>query len=205
MRRNVLVLHPLLPRPDQCCGDLQLVRLIGLLRRAGHHVTVVALEQLPDRAERARYARALTDLDCEVHELLPRAARPPWSWELAKPALRAVLDRNAFDAALVSFWNLAIDVVPYLRAASPGTRVVVHSWDVWHLREARGAALAGRLRRLRAGRRAAPQRAGRLRPGGRRAGGHRHRSHRPRRRACAPRTPPAACPTAGASRRRSSR
>ncbi|MHB8079338.1 MAG: glycosyltransferase, partial [Candidatus Krumholzibacteriia bacterium] len=149
MRRNVLVFHPLLPRPDQCCGDLQLVQLIGLLRRAGHHVTVVALEQLPDRAERARYARALTDLDCEVHELLPRAAKPPWSWELAKPALRAVLDRNAFDVALISFWNLAIDVVPYLRAASPGTRVVVHSWDVWHLREARGAALAGRLRRLR--------------------------------------------------------
>ncbi len=150
MRRHVLVLHPVLPRPDQCSGDCQLVELVRLLRRAGHGVTLVAYEQLPDRAERARYAAALEALGVETFELLPRGlAAPAWSWELARPRLRAILDRGGFDVALVNFWNLAQTVVPYLRQAAPGVRVVIHSWDVQHLREARGAALAGDLRALR--------------------------------------------------------
>ena len=149
MRRHVLVLHPLLPRPDQCSGDYQLVQLLRLLRRAGCGVTLVAWEQLAERADRERYARALHEIGCEVRELLPGAvAGQPWSWELGGPRLRAVLDRNVFDAALVSFWNLAARAVPLLRQAAPDLRVVVHSWDVWHLREARGAALEGKLRHL---------------------------------------------------------
>lgn len=149
MRRHVLVLHPLLPRPDQCSGDYQLVQLLRLLRRADCGVTLVAWEQLAERADRARYARALHELGCEVRELLPGAvAGQPWSWEMGGPRLRAVLDRNVFDAALVSFWNLAARAVPLLRQAAPDLRVVVHSWDVWHLREARGGALEGKLRHL---------------------------------------------------------
>ena len=149
MRRHVLVLHPLLPRPDQCSGDYQLVQLLRLLRRAGCGVTLVAWEQLAERADRERYARALHEIGCEARELLPGAvAGQPWSWEMGGPRLRAVLDRNVFDAALVSFWNLAARAVPLLRQAAPDLRVVVHSWDVWHLREARGAALEGKLRHL---------------------------------------------------------
>jgi GT2 family glycosyltransferase/glycosyltransferase involved in cell wall biosynthesis/Flp pilus assembly protein TadD len=145
MRRSVLVLHPTWPRPDTCSGDHQLHQLIRLLRRAGHAVVVVGLDRLPEE-ERGRYAADLVAMGCEVEELFPHAAaHKPWGLELARSKLRAIAERNRCDAALVSFWNVAQEHLLLLRRALPRLRAVVHSWDVWYLREVRGAALAGHL------------------------------------------------------------
>ncbi len=145
MRRSVLVLHPTWPRPDTCSGDHQLHQLIRLLRRAGHAVVVVGLDRLAEE-ERGRYGAELVALGCEVEELFPHAAaHKPWGLELARARLRAVAERNRCDAALISFWNVAQEHLPTLRRALPHLRAAVHSWDVWYLREVRGAALAGHL------------------------------------------------------------
>jgi len=145
MRRNLLVLHPGWPRPDRCSGDYQLHQLIRLLRQTGHAVTVVGLYRL-EPEERDRYRSALLEMGCDLGEIFPSPDfHRPWSQDHGLARLRAIVERNRFDAALVSFWNLAGEFVPFLRQVAPRLRIAVHSWDVWYLREMRGAALAGHL------------------------------------------------------------
>ncbi|MFH1842566.1 MAG: glycosyltransferase [bacterium] len=149
MRQNVLILHPNWPKPDLCSGDYQMFQQIRLLRQAGHAVTVAGLNRIEDANERQRYGQALVDLGCEVEELFPHPyALSAWGLEVVQEKLRHIVERNGFDAAFISFYNVAGQFIPLLRQVAPRLRIVIHSWDVSYLRETRGAALTGHLPRL---------------------------------------------------------
>ena len=150
MKRHVLFLHPTWPRPDQSSGDYQLVQLIRLLRSADHAVTVVARDRLADPAQKKRYALELLKMGCDLGELFSHpSANTSWGLDLAKQTLRSIVERGRFHAAIVSFWNIALEFAPFLKQVSPETRVLVHSWDVGYMREGRGAALWGHVPELR--------------------------------------------------------
>ncbi|MFH1845157.1 MAG: hypothetical protein ABIF77_18380, partial [bacterium] len=72
----------------------------------------------------------------------------PGGLEVVQEKLRHIVERNGFDTAFISFYNVAGQFIPLLRQVAPRLRIVIHSWDVSYLRETRGAALSGHLPRL---------------------------------------------------------
>jgi glycosyltransferase involved in cell wall biosynthesis/GT2 family glycosyltransferase len=138
---RILVVHSELPLHDRHAGSLRLFRLVGLMAQAGHDVTFLARGGLGQE----RYQAQLLALG--VRRVLPvdpeRLAQR--GQQVHQPAvdLAALGGEDGFDIAWLSFYELAEQYLPLLRARSPRTRILIDTVDVHWVREHRGAVLRG--------------------------------------------------------------
>jgi glycosyltransferase involved in cell wall biosynthesis len=139
---SILVVNPVMPRPDRDSGSLRLYRLLKLLVGEGHRLTLIARFGLGDE----RCALDLEKNGIEVHRVDPErlAARGfDLNVALAPLDLDALLRTGRFDVAVLSTWEVAEQYLPIVRRVSPLTRTVIDTVDVHHVRERRGAEIAG--------------------------------------------------------------
>ncbi|MDH5822214.1 glycosyltransferase [Luteimonas sp. RD2P54] len=132
--RRVLLVDVSTPRPDRDSGSLRAFNLMRVLAESGDRV-----EFLPDdRVDAGAYTDALRLLGVVVHT--GAGAYPHWF----------ARHLRGFDVLVVSRYHLAEFLVPLARRIAPGTRIVLDTVDLHHLRERREADLGGdrRLRRL---------------------------------------------------------
>jgi glycosyltransferase involved in cell wall biosynthesis len=120
----ILYIDHQVPRPDEDAGSLRTVGILRILTMLGHKVTVCADDGRP----RPDLVRRLAELDIAV---MPRR-------ELAERLDDASLRP---DLAIVARVNVAVAVVPVLRAHAPGLPVIFDTVDLHYRRLARGAAL----------------------------------------------------------------
>ena len=128
-RRQVLVIDGATPRPDHDSASLRLVNLMRLLRAEGAHVVFLPA----DLAHAGRHTGDLQALGIETW-YAPFAGRLP-QW-LREHGAR-------FDVVMVSRHYVLRELLPLLRRAAPGARIVFDSVDLHFLRERRTARLAG--------------------------------------------------------------
>jgi O-antigen biosynthesis protein len=107
------------PEYDRGSGQSRLFHLIEFLIEDGWTVSFLAHEPLRER----RYARVLQQRGVAVFENIT-----------SKDEL---FGAGGFDVAIFAFWPVAEALLPAMRAASPGTRVIVDSIDLHFLRNAR--------------------------------------------------------------------
>src|SRR5690606_29999774 len=128
-RRQVLVIDGATPRPDHDSASLRLFNLMRLLRAEGAHVVFLPA----DLAHAGRHATDLQSLGIETW-YAPFAGRlPQWLREHGP----------RFDVVMVSRHYVLRELLPLLRRAAPGARIVFDSVDLHFLRERRTAQLAG--------------------------------------------------------------
>ncbi|MGH2859459.1 MAG: glycosyltransferase [Solirubrobacteraceae bacterium] len=139
---RILVINSEVPSRDRDSGSLRLFRIIEILAGEGHEITLIGREGLPG------IERATAELAAIGVEVFP--SDPDRMRELGAPLppgrgidLPRLLRRGRYDLALVSFFNVAEQYLPLIRAHSPLTRVVIDTVDVHHVRERRGAELNG--------------------------------------------------------------
>jgi GT2 family glycosyltransferase/glycosyltransferase involved in cell wall biosynthesis/SAM-dependent methyltransferase len=141
---KILIVHEVLPHPDQNGCDVRLMQILSELLAQGHKLTYLAR----DGVDRERYTLPLEQLGIQVfsHDL-ERLGRfdfddpPAWS-------LEAVLKEGQFDLAILFHWfwtalSLPEQYIDEIRHWSPQTRVAVLSDDQHGLRERRLAELSG--------------------------------------------------------------
>jgi hypothetical protein len=140
-RLRVLVVNRDVVGPDRDAGSLRLFRLLEILAAEGHEITYVARECVSQERAVAR----LAGLGVEVFPSDPERMRAlgapiPPGGDLD---FTGIVTRGRFDVALLSFYGVAEQYLPLIRAHSPLTRIVIDSVDVHHVRERRGAELSG--------------------------------------------------------------
>jgi len=139
---RVLVANGDLPPPDRDAGSLRLFRILELLVADGHRVTLIGRAGIGQELCAAR----LAGLGVEVFPIDRTRLR-----DLGAPVegpdldFRQLLACRRFDIALLSFYEIAEQYLPLIRAVSPLTRVVIDTVDVHYVRELRGAQLSGDL------------------------------------------------------------
>lgn len=138
-RRQVLIVEAWLPRPDRDSGSLRLLNLMRLLREEGADVCLVALEE-GDAASAEAAAEPLRREGIEVWHGRQLGALPAW--------LRRHGPR--FTVAMACRCFVAHGVLPLLRRFAPQARAVFDTVDLHHVRERRGAEVAGDRALLRA-------------------------------------------------------
>jgi O-antigen biosynthesis protein len=119
----ILYIDHRIPRPDEDAGSLRASAILRILRALGHKVAVSA-----DGAPRPEHLRQLADLDIAaipVHQVAER---------LDDGSLRP-------DLVIVARVNVAVQVVPILRAHVPDVPVIFDTVDLHYRRAAREAAL----------------------------------------------------------------
>ncbi|KAF1694306.1 glycosyltransferase [Pseudoxanthomonas koreensis] len=135
-QRNVLVVDEAVPRPDHDSASLRQFNLIRMLRDGGAHVAF-----LPTGLAHGGDATvALQQLGVETWYAPYAPSAPAW---LRRHAQR-------FDVIVLTRHHLASAFLPLLRRHAPRARLVFDTVDLHHLRERRGAQLAGDAAALRA-------------------------------------------------------
>lgn len=135
---SVLVVDPLMPLYDKASGSLRLFRILELLRKQRRHVTFIAR----NGAAHHTYRRPLEAMGIEVHTADPeRMAQLGYYVPGPRVDLGRILGERQFDVAWLSFYYIAEQYLPWIRALSPRTTVVADTVDVHFLRELREAEL----------------------------------------------------------------
>jgi SAM-dependent methyltransferase len=141
---KILIVHEVLPHPDQNGCDVRLMQIVNELLAEGHELTYVARFGVG----REEYTLPLERMGIKVfsHDLerlrcFGVDGPPAWS-------LQAVLNEGRFDLAILFHWFWSGLSVPEqymdeIRRWSPQTRVAVLSDDQHGLRERRLAKLSG--------------------------------------------------------------
>ncbi|HVQ76664.1 MAG TPA: glycosyltransferase [Candidatus Binatia bacterium] len=120
----ILYIDHQVPRPDEDAGSLRASGMLRILRMLGYKVALSAEDDSPRR----HHLQRLAELDIEVIPLPQLAER------LGGESLRP-------DLVIVARTNVAVAVMPILRAHVPGVPVVFDTVDLHHRRAAREAAL----------------------------------------------------------------
>src|SRR6478736_2001773 len=103
---RALVCAPLMPEFDRESGSRRVYHLIEFLLEAGWRVTFAARQA----GDAARYVRLLRRQGVATYTGFGTAL---------EDAVRV----GRFDVALLAFWNVAEELLPVIRRASPDTRV----------------------------------------------------------------------------------
>ncbi|MGO8677455.1 MAG: glycoside hydrolase family 99-like domain-containing protein [Limisphaerales bacterium] len=136
--QRILVIDPFLPIYDRASGSRRLFEMLKILAAAGHGLTFIAR----DGRGGERYAAELERLGVEVY-----AGDAEWMKEHGLPVncrpfdLKKLLQDSQYDTVMLSFWYIADQYLPRIRAWSPASRVVIDTVDVHFLRERREAEL----------------------------------------------------------------
>jgi len=137
---RILIVNSGLAARDRDSGSLRLFRLLELLAQEGHRIMFLAREGFGQERAVAELAGLGIDVyPVDLDRLRDLGATVPGTGQ----DFRDLLARGRFDLAIVSFFNVAEQYVPLIRALSPLTRIVIDTVDVHHVRERRGAELTG--------------------------------------------------------------
>ena len=120
----ILYVDHQIPRPDEDAGSLRALGILRILRVLGHEVSVFADDGRP----RPHHLRELTALGITV---VPRDGLLS---HLADPTRRPAL-------VIIARVNVAVQVMPVVRARLPGVPVIFDTVDLHYRRLAREAAL----------------------------------------------------------------
>lgn len=118
--RRALVCAPVMPEFDRESGSRRIFDLLMFLRESGWAVTFVA-QRAPNGE---RYQRLLQQQGIAVFVGFDQLTD-------------LLISSGHYELALMEFWDIAEQHLPYIRRASPSTRVVVDSIDLHFLRHAR--------------------------------------------------------------------
>jgi glycosyltransferase involved in cell wall biosynthesis len=121
----ILYVDHQIPRPDEDAGSLRALGILRVLRGLGHEVSVFADDGRPSHQH---HLRQLTELGITV---VPRDGLLS---HLADPTRRPAL-------VIIARVNVAVQVMPVVRARLPGVPVIFDTVDLHYLRRAREAAL----------------------------------------------------------------
>lgn len=136
--QRVLVVDPFLPVYDRASGSKRLFEMLKLLVAGGHAVTFIARNGQGGE----RYAAELQQLGIEVYagdaERMKECGFAVKCWPLD---LKQLLDDTHYDLIILSFWYLAEQYLPRIRAWSPSSQLVIDTVDVHYVRERRQAEL----------------------------------------------------------------
>jgi len=134
----VLVVDPMMPAHDKCSGSLRLFRLLELMRHEGMHVTFIARNGVGQLA----YRRPLEEMGIEVFASDPeRMSQIGYYVAGPRVDLGRILGERRFDVAWLSFFYIAEQYLPWIRALSPRISIVADTVDVHFLRLMREAQL----------------------------------------------------------------
>jgi glycosyltransferase involved in cell wall biosynthesis len=127
-----LFAYPFYPEPDTSAGGYRLVKIIKILRAAGHSVTLLAR-----RANAPRYREALEAMGvcCSGY--------PHGSVADNVLPFRRFLEAGRFDAAILCHYHIYRGYANHLRSFLPGCHLALDTVDIHHLRERRAAELSG--------------------------------------------------------------
>ena len=135
---NILIVDPFLPMFDRASGSQRLFHMIRLLKQAGHHVTFIAR----DGSGQGSYARLLEKMAVEVYATDPLMMRRLGHQVQGREInLQEILNSRQYQWAILSFYDIAIQYLPLVRAFSPKTKILIDTVDIHFIREARGAEL----------------------------------------------------------------
>jgi GT2 family glycosyltransferase/glycosyltransferase involved in cell wall biosynthesis len=126
----ILVADYTFPMYDRAAGSLRLFNILKLLKDMDFHVTFLALNNIMEK----KYRPILHDLGIETVTLQNFALAKSW-----RKAFFEFLSERAFDYALVEFWHLGAQIVPFLKAYSRLTKIIIDTVDVHFVREIREA------------------------------------------------------------------
>jgi GT2 family glycosyltransferase/glycosyltransferase involved in cell wall biosynthesis/SAM-dependent methyltransferase/tetratricopeptide (TPR) repeat protein len=136
--QRILVIDPVMPMYDRASGSKRLFEILKLLAAAGHAVTFIAR----NGQDGGRYAAELEQLGVEVYagdvERMKECGFIVKCWPLD---LQKLLQDSQYDTVILSFWYVAEQYLPRIRAWSPTSRVLIDTVDVHFLRERRQAEL----------------------------------------------------------------
>ncbi len=136
--QRILVIDPLMPMYDRASGSKRLFEMLKLLTHGGHAVTFVARNGHGGD----RYAAELQALGIEVYagdrDRMRECGFASNCWPLD---LKQLLRETQYDLIILSFWYLAEQYLPRIRAWSPQSWVAIDTVDVHFLRERRQAEL----------------------------------------------------------------
>ncbi|HOD35758.1 MAG TPA: glycosyltransferase [Syntrophales bacterium] len=139
-RGNILVIDPSLPMFDRASGSLRLFHIVRLLNNQGYHITFIAR----NGSGQERYARILQGIGVEVFATDPAMLR---SMGLGAQGmgidLEKLLARRFYEAAYLSFYEIALQYLPAIRECSPETKIIIDSVDIHFVREQRMAEIHG--------------------------------------------------------------
>ena len=120
----ILYIDHRIPRPDEDAGSLRALSLLRILRRLGHEVSVYADDGHP----RPHHLHRLAELGITV------VLRGELTGHLADPARRP-------DLVIIARVNVAVEVLPLVRAQLAGVPVIFDTVDLHYRRFGREAAL----------------------------------------------------------------
>lgn len=136
--QRLLIIDPTMPMYDRASGSKRLFEMLRLLTRSGNAVTFIAR----NGAGGERYAMELQQLGIEVYvgdpERMKECGFTIEGWPID---LQKLLHEGQYDTVILSFWYVAEQYLPRIRAWSPRSRVIIDTVDVHFLRERRQAEL----------------------------------------------------------------
>ncbi|HWD18472.1 MAG TPA: glycosyltransferase, partial [Verrucomicrobiae bacterium] len=136
--QRILVIDPMLPMHDRASGSKRLFEALKLLVAGGNAVTFLAR----NGQNGERYAEELAALGIEVYAGDAERMKACGFETNYRPLdLKQLLRDAQFDLVILSFWYIAEQYLPLIRAWSPQSRVVIDTVDVHFLRERRQAEL----------------------------------------------------------------
>lgn len=117
--KDILVIAPLVPKPDRASGDLRFYSILKVL--AGQaQVTFLSLNQEKE-AEAGRYWQDLRDLGIRMI--------------CEEISLRDIFAQEQYDAAFIEFYISARHCLDQIRILQPSCRVILDSVDIHFYRE----------------------------------------------------------------------
>ncbi len=136
--KRILVIDPVLPMHDRSSGSKRLFEMLKIFAGTGHAVTFIARNG--DGGE--RYAQELQQLGIEVYAGDPDRMKECGFTTKAWPLdLKKLVEDSRYEIVLLSFWYIAEQYLPRLRAWAPNSQIIVDTVDVHFLRERRQAEL----------------------------------------------------------------
>ncbi len=134
IKGKIFVLDHFLPMYDRASGSLRLFNILKMMKALDYHVVFIAMK---NEAEE-RYRPIVEELGIETYTMQYFLKGN----YIDTANLSAFLKEAGFDYALIEFWNLAKEWIPFLRRISKDTKIIVDSVDIHFIREIREAQLA---------------------------------------------------------------
>ena len=134
---NILIIDKYLPWFDRASGSLRLLSIIRLLKKQNYHITYIAREG----RDQERYIRVLQRLGVEVYATDPQKLDRSGISGIESIDLKRILSDRFYETAFLSFYDVALQYLPEIRACSPGTKILIDTVDIHFVREQRMAEL----------------------------------------------------------------
>lgn len=130
-KKRVLVIDYFLPMFDKASGSLRLLNIIKAMKKLDYYVTFIAMNN--DLEE--KYRPILEELGIETFITYNFIKNNVFDVEI----FSIFLKERDFDYAIIEFWKLAQDWMPFLRKLFRKIKIIVDSVDIHFIREIREA------------------------------------------------------------------